>query len=94
VIRLPNKRSVLVPTQREVALMLFAAAGGVWLWAAFVDWIDRRRPPIEAERVAAMASDMASYSRRGVGPAVAGSYGVKATWVADAVEHMRKRGAL
>lgn len=53
--RLPGKRSALIPTQREVALILFAAAGGVWLWAVFVDWLDQRPGPVEAQRLAAMA---------------------------------------
>lgn len=53
---LPNKRPIFIPTKREVALMLFSVAGGVWLWAVFIDWLDQRRPS-EAQRWAATAKD-------------------------------------
>lgn len=42
-------RSVLIPTKREVALMLFSVAGGVWLWASFIEWLDTRRRELAAD---------------------------------------------
>lgn len=42
-------RSVLIPTKREVALMLFSLAGGVWLWATFIDWLNTRHRELAAD---------------------------------------------
>lgn len=81
-------RSVLIPTKREVALMLFSLAGGVWLWASFVDWLNTRHRELAADVERTRPQAVIHLAATVKDPDVI------ATKIADAMKHMRGKGVV
>jgi hypothetical protein len=98
-VTLPNKRPLYLPTNREASHLIAFLLGG-WVFLGVRELLSHMpHRPSEAQRWAATTKDIdlqivTSHPSLSANANEPNGSGVTATWIADALAHMRKRGAV